>query len=95
MDNEFQIMRVLAHGQLQDLSQGFKRNSPFSVYIRAKTATLERDVLVNCKCISDKEISPLPCPIGDWTPGAIVELAPNSIDLSVYDVYWGGANEKF
>lgn len=50
---------------------------------------MDHDTVVNCKCLCDKEASYLPVPIGDWTPAAIVEISPNAISLSDYDVYWG------
>lgn len=91
MDGEMYSLRVLSHGQITDLSQGFDLGGkPFSVFVRPKKVTMEANVLLNCKCICDKEASDLPVPIGDWTPAAIASISPNAISLSEYDVYWGG-----
>lgn len=91
MNSEMYSLRVLSHGKVTDLSQGFDLGGkPFSIFVRPKTVTMEANVLVSCKCICDKEASDLPVPIGDWTPGAIVSLSPDAISLSDFDVYWGG-----
>ena len=88
--NEMNILRILAKGQIQDLSSGFSLGGkPFSIFVRPKTVTMDANVLVSCKCICDKEASDLPVPVGDWTPGAIAEISPNAIDLTEFDVYWG------
>lgn len=49
--------------------------------------------LIQCKLLGDTEFGNFPVPHNDWTPGAIKEIAPNGIDLTSYDVFWGaGAN---
>ena len=84
-------LRVLSHGKVSDLSNGFDLGGiPFSVFVRPKEATMETNVLLGCKCICDKDASALPVPLGDWTPAAIVSISPNAISLAEYDVYWGG-----
>lgn len=94
--NEMQVLRVLSHGKISDLSTGFKleHDCPFSVYVRPKTSSLANDVVINARCICDASTSEIPVPLHDWTPAAIVELAPNAISLSDYDVYWGAGNTK-
>ena len=87
--------RVLAHGKIADISNGFKMQSAFSVYVKPKKLTMEHDVVINVRCICDDEVSALPVPLNDWSPAAIVELAPNTISLDEYDVYWGAVNHKF
>lgn len=89
-----QILRVLSHGKIEDLSNGFKlpRQASFSVYVRPKEDTLANDILIECKCICDSGISALPVPLYNWTSAAIVEIAPNAISLTDYDVYWGAGN---
>lgn len=92
--NEMQSLRVLSHGKVTDLTSGFKLPSkaPFSVYVRPKTTAMAADIVITAKCICDTEVSELPVPLNDWTPAAIVELAPNTISLVDYDVYWGAGN---
>lgn len=92
--NELQTIRVCSHGIIENLSSGFKlrHNSPFSVYIRPKEDTLAYDVLLKCKCICDENVSALPVPLYNWSAAAIVEIAPNAISLTDYDVYWGAGN---
>lgn len=48
-------LRVLAKGQVSDLSKGFNLGGkPFSVYVRSKSATeMATDTLLNCKLICD------------------------------------------
>lgn len=91
---EMQFLRVLSHGKLSNLSEGFKlpHDVPFSVYVRPKESTIDADIVINAKCICDKEASALPVPLYDWTPAEIVEIAPNAISLDSYDVYWGAGN---
>jgi len=87
-------MRVLTHGQITDLTNGFNLGGKvFSIFVRPKSVSMEANVLVSCKCICDKTASNLPVPIGDWSPAAIVEISPSAISLTDYDVYWG-AGEK-
>ena len=93
---DFQYTRILSHGQITDLSQGYKADYPFSIYLRPKEGVeYQDDVLVRCRCMCDKEMSDLPVAVGDWTTAAIVELAPDARPLDEYDVYWGAGNPKF
>ena len=93
---DFQYTRILSHGQITDLSHGYKADYPFSIYLRPKEGVeYQDDVLVRCRCMCDKEMSDLPVAVGDWTTAAIVELAPDAIPLDEYDVYWGAGNPKF
>lgn len=94
--NEMQSLRVLSHGKITDLSNGFKLpgNVAFSVYVRPKEDTLANDVLLNCRCTCDDEVSALPVPLYNWTPAAIMEIAPDAISLEDYDVFWGAGNPK-
>lgn len=92
---DFQYTRVLSHGQITDLSGGYRADYPFSIYLRPKDGVeYADDVLVRCRCMCDKEMSDLPVAVGDWTTAAIVELAPDAIPLDEYDVYWGAGNPK-
>lgn len=84
-------LRILSKGQVTDLSNGFDLGGKmFSVYVRKKTiAGMDADVLLNCKLICDTSFGVIPVPVGDWTPAAIVKIAPNAIDLQSYEIYWG------
>ena len=94
MSSEMYSQRILSKGQITDLTKGFALGGvPFSIYVRKKSVSLETDLLVNCQLICDKEPGGFPVPVGDWTPAAIVKIAPGAIALSDYDVYWG-AGEK-
>ena len=78
---DFQYTRVLSHGQITDLSGGYRADYPFSIYLRPKEGVeYTDDVLVRCRCMCDKEMSDL--------------LAPDAIPLDEYDVYWGAGNPK-
>lgn len=87
--------RCLAKGRIDDLSNGFRLSNgvPFSVFLWKKTSDDEYKVLVNCKLICDREMGDFPVLVDDWTPGVISELAPNSIDLEKYEVFWGAGEE--
>lgn len=89
-----QYLRILSHGKITDLTNGFRKNVPFSVYVRPKNDTLAQDILISCRCFCDEDTTALPVPLNDWTPAAIVEIAPNAIDLSEYEVYWGAGNPQ-
>lgn len=90
METTMYSLRILSKGRVADLSQGFNLGGvPFSVFVRPKTTSMETNTIMSCKLICDKETGDFPVPIGDWTPGAIVSIAPNGIDLNAYDVYWG------
>ena len=87
--------RILSKGKISDLeltTTGFSLGgNPFSIYVRNKTGLVENDVLVRCRLICDSEAGDFPVPVGDWTPGMIVSIAPNTIDPEHYDVYWGAS----
>lgn len=90
--DEVKSIRILSHGKVEDLKKGFKLEdgSSFSVYVRQKKInTMDSNVLLTCKLIGDKGASPLPVPIGDWSPAMITEISPGAISLDEYEVYWG------
>ena len=62
MDNDMYSLRVLAKGQVSDLSKGFNLGGkPFSVYVRSKSATeMATDTLLNCKLICDTSFGNIP-----------------------------------
>ena len=83
--------RIVSHGQISDLSNGFKLpgGRPFSVYVRPKTDTTELDTLLPVRCSQDGELSGAPVPFNDWTPLAIVEIGADAEILNDNDIYWG------
>lgn len=90
MDVSLYGLRVLSHGQITDLTKGFDLGGiPFSVFIRPKGTSMEMNVLLDCRLICDEKAGAFPVPVGDWTPGAIVRISPNAINLDDYDLYWG------
>lgn len=93
---EMQFLRILTHGKVTDISDGFKLpdGRPFSVYVRPKSSTDNVDTVVNAKCIGDSAASAIPVPLNAWSEAAIVELGANSVNLSNYDVYWGAGSKN-
>ena len=88
-------VRVLCHGQITDLSKPFSlQGTPFSVFIRPKTAIMDQSVIAKVRLMCDTEISDFPLPVNDWTPGAIREIGAGSIDLTKFDVYYGAGNNN-
>lgn len=87
-------VRLIAKGTIDDLSKGFTLlcNTPFSIYLRPKSRLVENDTVITCRLISDRKAGPFPVPVGDWTPGKIVELPPNAIDTEKYEIYWGASD---
>lgn len=90
-------VRILAKGRIDDLSKGFllRDSLPFSIYLRSKTGVVENDTIVQCRLICDKKAGDFPVPVGDWTPGKIVELPPNAIDTAKYEIYWGASDNPY
>ncbi len=90
-------VRIIAKGRITDLSKGFRLpdNLPFSIYLRSKTGVVENDTIVRCRLICDKETGDFLVPVGDWTPGKIVELPPNAIDTAKYEIYWGASDNPY
>lgn len=90
-------VRILAKGRIDDLSKGFhlRDSLPFSIYLRSKTGVVENDTIVQCRLICDKKVGDFPVPVGDWTPGKIVELPPNAIDTAKYEIYWGASDNPY
>lgn len=91
MEATMYSLRILSKGKIKDLSKGFRLPDgvPFSVFVRSKKPTMDSDIVIQCKLIGDQASGEFPVPVGDWTPGAIVSINPNAIDLKNYDVFWG------
>lgn len=84
--------RIVAHGQITDLSEGFKLpdGALFTVYARPKDDVEGVDVVINARCYQDEDFSPAPVVFNDWSPLALQELAPNQqAVLQDCDLYWG------
>jgi hypothetical protein len=87
--------RIVSHGKIESLSQGFKlpNDTPFSVYIRPKdTASEALDTVLSVKCYQDERFSDAPIAYNDWSPMAIVEIAPDMEILGECDIYWGSGS---
>lgn len=87
---EMYATRLGSHGQITDLSSPFKLDPevPFSICVVPKQATTDILLIVDLKLHQDDESSDFPVPLSDWTPGGIVEIPAEAIDLLSYDVYW-------
>lgn len=83
--------RIVSHGKINDLSNGFKLpgDVPFSVYVRPKFSTSTLDTVLSVRCTQDEQLSEAPIVFNDWSPMAIVELAPDTEVLATNDIYWG------
>jgi len=88
------FLRIVKHGQITDLSAGFRlpENEPFTICIVPKTIQATHLTTVQCKLVSDTASGALPVIYNDWSPALIKNLEPNSIDLAHNDVYWGSGN---
>jgi len=87
--------RIVAHGKITDLSEVFSlpHKVPFSIYVKPKAAPEDVDIVLNVKCYQDEDFWDAPVGFNDWTPLAIVEIAPDENILEQNDIYWGaGAN---
>ena len=83
--------RIVSHGKIKSLATGFNlpNETPFSVYIRPKFGTSEIDTLLSVKCYQDEAFADAPIAYNDWSPMAIVEIAPDDAILETCDIYWG------
>jgi hypothetical protein len=82
--------RLGSHGEITDLSSNFKLDPqlPFSICVVPKNATTDIILIVDLKLHQDNESSDFPIPLSDWTPGGIIEIPAEAIDLTDYYVYW-------
>lgn len=98
VSDEMNAGRLLSHGQITDLTNGFTRegNLSFSLFI-VPVANVSAGIistpdnaglLVDCICDQDDVSSDLPVLFNQWTEAAILEIAANAIDLVTYNVYW-------
>lgn len=86
--------RIVSHGQIKDLSNGFKlpNGEPFSIFIRPKYSVSTLDTVLSVRCSQDNEFSDAPVAYNDWSPLAVTEIAPNTDILTTNDVYWGSGS---
>lgn len=82
--------RIVAHGQITDLSEGFKLagGALFSVYARPRNA-VGVDTVLSVRCYQDEDFSDAPLVFNDWSPLAIQEIAADTEILNDVDLYWG------
>jgi len=83
--------RINSKGEITDLTSAFKLSNglPFSICVVPKDPTTDTLLIVELKLYHDDAASDFPCPISDWTPGNILEIPADAIDLLSYNVYWG------
>jgi hypothetical protein len=83
--------RVVSHGKIADLSQGFALSGgqSFSIYIRPRQSVTQVDTVLSVKCANESEFSEAPFPYNEWSPLMIREIAPENGILEVCDIYWG------
>lgn len=83
--------RIVSHGQVTDLSRGFKLpdGGTFTVYVRPKYSVSTVDTVLNVRLYQEEGFSPVPVPFNDWSPCVISELAPDTEALNTNDIYWG------
>jgi hypothetical protein len=86
--------RIVSHGKITDLANGFSLpgKSPFSIYVKPKYVGSDIDAVLNVKCYQDDVSGEAPIVLNDWSPMAIVEIAPNSDILQQNDIYWGSGS---
>lgn len=103
---ELQAGRILAHGKIADLSEGFSLPTAlpsgfvtphpnfFSIFLVPKAPTAVQVEIISCKLYHDAASSDCPFNINQWTEPSILELAPSETLLDDYDIYWGAAQSQ-
>ncbi len=83
--------RVVTHGKIEDLSQGFALSGgqSFSIYIRPRQSVTTAETVLSVKCANDTEFSEAPFQYSEWSPLMVKEIAPENGILDVCDIYWG------
>ena len=86
--------RIVAHGKITDLSNGFSlpEKVPFTIYVRPKYTLPQIDTVMNVKSYQSEKFAEAPFLANDWSPLAIVEIAPDNSILEQYDLYWGSGS---
>ena len=83
--------RLVSHGQITDLSNGFSlpKGEPFTIYIRPKYSSSTLDTVINVRLYQEDRFSPAPIVFNDWSPLVITAIAPDSELLKTNELYWG------
>ncbi len=86
--------RIVAHGKITDLSVGFSLPGgiPFTVYARPKYSSSQIDTVLNVKSYQNEDFAEAPLLLNDWSPLAIVEIAPDISIWEQFDLYWGSGS---
>lgn len=86
--------RIVSHGKITDLANGFKLSdgTPFSVYLRPKAGITDIDTTLSVRLYQDEKFSEAPVVYNDWSPMAIMEIAPDNDVLRRCDIYWGSGS---
>lgn len=92
VSEQMYVSRICSHGQVTDLSKGFKLKDeqPFSLFVKPKSATTGVAITVEVRLYKETEASPCPCTLNSWQKLEVVELAASNAELlEKYDIYWG------
>ena len=83
--------RIVSHGQITDLSKGFKLPDgvPFTIYVRPKYSVSTVDTVLNVRLYQEEGFWPVPVPFNDWSPCCMGGLAPDTEVRNTKDIYWG------
>lgn len=84
--------RIVSHGLVNgNVKDGIFNlgGTPFTVYLRPKSATSNVDEVVSVKLYQEDAATPAPLSVYDWSPMYITEMeVPESL-TNTYDVFWG------
>ena len=89
--------RVLSHGQITDLSEGFSLGGlMFSLFIipKGKSVDPTAPVIVSCQTLQNDSAEDTPMAVNWWNPHALRSLPADAIDLDDYDVYWAAGHDR-
>lgn len=86
--------RIVAHGKITDLTNGFSlpEKIPFTIYARPKYTLPLIDTVLSVKTYQNEDFDEAPFLSNDWSPLAIIEIAPDNSILEQYDLYWGSGS---
>lgn len=87
---EMAVSRIVDWGQIADLTSDFRLvgNTPFSVFIRPKSAG-GSSVVISAESYQGDGFRPTPVVLESWMENVITAIEAGSIDLETYDVWWG------
>lgn len=83
--------RICSHGKITSLATDFSLagNIPFSLFIIEKASADPVPVVVSCETYQGDGFSDCPFTPNCWDVPAVIKIEAGSIDLLLYDVYWG------